>query len=381
MKRRATARILRALVGIVVIGLVGFVAFAQGQDIRLGVIAPLSGGGTSYGIGIKRGAEMAVGEINAAGGINGRQIKIYIVDDASNPAESVSAMQRLISQDHVDVIVGGWGSSQVLAHQATVERAGVPYIIVGATNPKITTTKNKWTFRVIKSDANQAVEIANAAVKTLNLKRIAVLYDSNDYGTGNKDVFVAALKKMGLEPVSVASYGTNDKDFTAQLSEVKAANPDGLAVFGTIPAAPAIMIQARQLGINAQFIGTGGLANEQLISLGGSAVEGTVLTTYFDSATTPDAQAWAKAYEAKYAGQSPPPRPILAAWEYRAIKQILAPCLEKVGTDKNAIRECLHNFNGKVIGFDQPVHFDDTNQLVQPTILVQVKDGKFVLYH
>jgi branched-chain amino acid transport system substrate-binding protein len=289
-------------------------------------------------------------------------------------------MQRLISQDQVDVIVGGWGSSQVLAHQATVERAGVPYIIVGATNPKITTKDNKWTFRVIKSDANQAVEIANAAVNTLGLKSIAVLYDSNDYGTGNKDVFVAALQGMGMEPVSVASYGTNDKDFTAQLSEVKAANPDGLAVFGTIPGAPAIMIQARQLGIDAQFIGTGGLANEQLIELGGDASEGTVLTTYFDSATTPDAEAWANQYEQKYAGQSPPPRPILAAWEYRAIKQIMAPCLEQSGTDKNAIRECLAGFDGKVIGFDEPVHFDDTNQLMQPTILVQVKDGKFALY-
>lgn len=353
---------------------------ANKGDIKLGVIAPLSGAGTSYGIGIKQGAEMAVDEINAAGGINGRKIKMITVDDATNPAESVTAIKRLIEHENVDVIVGGWGSSQVLAGQPVVEKAGVPYIIVGATNPKLTTEKNHWTFAVIKSDAIQAEEIANSAVKKLNFKKIAIIYDTNDYGTGNKDVFVASLKGMGVTPVTIESFKSDDKDFAAQLSKIKQFEPDAVAVFGTIPAAPAIMIQARNLGINAQFIGTGGLANEQLIALGGKAAEGTILTTYFHEDTNATSQEWSKKIMAKFAGANPAANPILSAWEYRSIKQILAPAIAKAGTDKEALRAAIKGFKGVVIGFDEEVYFNGKNQLVQPTVLIQVKDGKFKLF-
>ena len=126
-------------------------------------------------------------------------------------------MQRLVS-DGVDLIVGGWGSSQVLANMEVAERAGIPYIVVGATNPKITTDKNKWTYRVIFTDSVQAEQIADAAVEALKMKRIAVIHDANDYGVGNRDIFVASLKKLGIEPVDVMSYQSADKDFTAQLS-------------------------------------------------------------------------------------------------------------------------------------------------------------------
>ncbi len=364
-----------------IIGLAGCGGGGSTKDpIKLGVIAPLSGGGTSYGIGIKQGAEMAVDEINQAGGIKGRQIKLTVVDDASDPAQSVTAMQRLVEQEKVDVIVGGWGSSQVLAHQGTVEKAGVPYIIVGATNPKITREGNKWSFRVIQTDAIQAVEIANAAVNKLNLKKIAVIFDSNDYGTGNKDVFVKRLQELGMQPVAQESYKTNDKDFTAQLSKIKEANPDGLAVFGTIPAAPSIMTQARNLGITARFLGTGGLANEQLMGLGGKAVEGTVLTTYYHEDTDKDAGDWGKRYSEKYASSTTPPRPVLAAWEYRTIKQILVPVLNEAGTDKEKIRTALESFKGNVFGVADPVSFDKTHQLIQRSVLVEVKGSKFALF-
>lgn len=349
---------------------------AQAQDIKLGVVAGMSGPGTSYGIGIKQGAEMAVKEINAAGGIKGRKISLVIVDDASNPAQSVTAMQRLAS-DNVDLIVGGWGSSQVLANMEVAERAAIPYIVVGATNPKITTDKNKWTYRVIFTDTDQAEQIADAAVKRLGMKRIAVIHDANDYGVGNRDIFLASLKKLGVEPVAVVSYQSADKDFTAQLSRIREANPDGLAVFGTIPAAPAIMNQARDLGIKARFIGTGGLANENLMTLAPKASEGTVFTTYFHEDVDADAKAWAQRYVKEFSGGSQPPRPVLAAWEYRAIKYIAAPCLEQVGTDKEKMRQCIGAWKGKMFSVPGEAYFDKTGQLIQPSVLVEVGNGAF----
>lgn len=349
---------------------------ANAKTIKLGVIAGLSGPGTSYGIGIKRGAEMAIEEINAAGGINGDKIEMMLFDDGSNPAQSVTTMQRMINED-VDLIVGGWGSSQVLANMEVVERAGVPYIVVGATNPRITSDQNKWTFRVIFTDAIQATNLAKTALEKLGLKRIAIIHDLNDYGTGNKDVFVAALKENGVEPIEVQAFQNADKEFTAQLSQIKQAEPDAIAVFGTIPAAPAIMNQARDLGITAQFIGTGGLANENLISLAPAASDGTILTTYFHEDADEGAKAWAAKYTEKFAGESQPPRPILGAWEYRAIKYIAAPCLEQVGTDKDKLRECISAWKGQLFSVPGDAHFDATNQLMQETILVQVKGGNF----
>jgi branched-chain amino acid transport system substrate-binding protein len=349
---------------------------ANAQDIKMGVIAGMSGPGTSYGIGIRQGAEMAIKEINAAGGIKGRKISLVVVDDASNPAQSVTAMQRLASEG-VDLIVGGWGSSQVLANMEVAERSGIPYIVVGATNPKITTDRSKWTFRVIFTDSVQAEQIAEAAVKRLGMKRIAVIHDANDYGVGNRDVFQENLKKLGLDPVSVVSYQSSDKDFTAQLSRIREANPDGVAVFGTIPAAPAIMNQARDLGIKARFIGTGGLANENLMTLAPKASEGTVFTTYFHEDVDPEAKAWAERYVKEFSGGSQPARPVLAAWEYRAIKFIAQPCLESVGTDKEKLRQCVSGWKGKIFSVPGEAHFDKTGQLIQQSVLVEVRDGAF----
>jgi branched-chain amino acid transport system substrate-binding protein len=146
---------------------------ARADDIKLGLIAGMSGGGASYGASIQQGAEMALKEINDQGGIKGRRLVLDVADDASDPAQSVLAMQRLVN-DGVDLVVGGWGSSQVLANMAVAERAGLPYIVVGASNPRITTSRNKWTFRILTNDGGQATRLAEVAVKLLGMKRIAV---------------------------------------------------------------------------------------------------------------------------------------------------------------------------------------------------------------
>ncbi len=351
---------------------------ATAAEYTIGVIAGISGLGASYGTGIVQGAEMAVREINAAGGINGRQIKLVVVDDASSPARSAVVMRRLVTSG-VDLIVGGWGSPQVIANMDIVEQAGIPYIVVGATNPRITTAQNKWTFRVIQNDAAMNGQLARILVSDLGIKRIAVINDSNDYGTGNREVFVAALKEQAVKPVEMESYQTSDKDFSAQLGRIRAADPEAIAIFGTIPAAPAIMNQARELGLKARFVGSGGLANELLLSLAPSASNGTIMTTYFSEEADADAAAWADRYRREFSEAATPARPMLAAWEYRAVKGIVAPCLEHVGSDRIPLRDCIANWRGRVFGIPVDLHFDATGQLVQPPVVVAVRDGTFRL--
>lgn len=349
---------------------------AAEEDIVIGVIAGLSGAGTSYGTSIVQGAEMAVNEVNAAGGINGRKLKLRIVDDSSDQARSAIMMRRLVASNP-DVIIGGWGSAQVLAHLEFAENAAIPYIIVGATNPRIISTMNRWVFRVIQSDDRIAKQLAKQALKH-GLKRIAIMFDRNAYGRGNRDNFIAALKGLSNKPVIIQSYETNDKNFHKQLNKIKALKPDGIALFSTLPAAPLIMKQARELGIKARFIGTGGLANRNLITAAGLAAENTLLMSTFHKDVDARALDWNKRYYSRYKN-SKIVNPAGAVIEYAAIMDIAVPCLQSVGSRHSKLRNCIAGWHGKFLGLPADSSFDKSGQLISPPITVEIRDGIFHL--
>lgn len=345
-------------------------------EITIGVIAGLTRLGSTYGEGIVQGARMAVDEINAEGGINGNTVTLKIVDDASDPARSAIAMRRLVSAN-VDMIVGGWGSSQVFANLPVAEHAGIPYIVVGATNPRITSAQNMWTFRVIQSDSKLASQLADIATEKLKLKRIAVMSATNAYGIGNREEFLKRLSHNGLVPVQVETFTASDRVFKNQLQNIKNANPDGVAVFGTIPAAPLIIKQARELGIQARFLGTGGLANEKLIELAPVASEGTVLMGLFNENSDPEAQAWSNRFKERYKNETNASHPVLAAWEYRAIRYIAAPCLKDDHKKRKAVRDCIKNWKGELFGLTGTAFFNASGQLEQSPVVIEVRDGSF----
>jgi len=378
---RVQLRKIRHVVATIVFGAVFFFVYwfpmvAHADDIDLGVIAGISGLGSTYGKSIVQGAEMAVRDINGAGGINGRKVKLTIVDDASDPTRSAIAMRRLVSKN-VDLIVGGWGSSQVLVNLDISEQAGLPYIVVGATHPQITSLNNKWTFRVIQTDSVMATQLVHLAVNSLGLKRIAIINDSNAYGRGSRTVFAQALAQLGVKPVSAQSYRTFDKDFRPQLKRIQAANPDGIAIFGTVPAAPTIMNQARELGIKARFLGTGGLVNNALLTLAPKAAEGAILMSFFDESPNADAQAWNDRIKQELADSEDISATVLAKWEYHAIRNIAAPCIESVGTVQSRLRDCIAQWRGELFGLNGEVYFDELDQLVQPSVTVEIRNGTF----
>ena len=351
---------------------------AQAQDIKIGSVLALSGFGTSYGRSDAQAIEMAIKEINDAGGINGRKLVLDMVDDASDPAQSVLGMQRLVN-DNVDIVVGGWGSSMVLANMEVAERAGMPYIVVGASNPRITTSRNKWTFRILTNDVGHSLRIADIATNLLHLKKIAVMNDANDYGVGVRDIFIARLKELGQTPVDVESYHSTDKDFTAQLTHIAAANPDGIALAGTLPAVAAIMNQARDLGIEARFFGPAGLSDEAVIELAPEASQHAIATAYYFETLDPEAKAWNERFQAMFKNAAQKPRPSQAAPAYEGL-QMAADCLRSVGTDKDKLRLCLKAWHGTFFGLPKAVaHFDDTNQLIVPTVVVEVSGKNFAL--
>lgn len=346
------------------------------ENIVIGVISGLTGPGSSYGQGIVQGAQMAIDEINASGGINNKKLTLRIVDDTSEPARSAIVMRRLISSNP-DVIVGGWGSSQVLAHMDFAEQSAIPYIVVGATNPRIITAIDKWIFRVIPSDEIIVGKLVDYLIRK-GKKRIAVIHDRNAYGSSSSDIFLAALQRYNLEPAITQSYGTTDKKFQQQLARIKQSNPDSLVIFGTIPAAPLIMKEARAMKTTVPFYGTGGLINNYLISQAAEASEGTELFGFYHRELNDDVRAWHKRYLEIYADTANP-NPSNAIWEYSAIKNIVAPCLAQNEYTPVSIRNCIANWKGRFTGANGETYINTDGQLETKPVAVKVHQGTFQL--
>ena len=259
---------------------------------------------------------MAVRDINAAGGINGRKLSLVIADDAGDPARS-SIIMRKLARSGVAMVVGGWGSSQVLANLEIAEVSGMPYIVVGATNPRITSKRNAWTFRVIPSDRSLVKQLLQVA-QAQGHQNLSVIHDSTAYGRGSRDLLLTFLEERGIKPAVVQSYEPPRRDFTRHLQRIKELGPtDALVVFGTLPAVPLIIQQARAMGIKMPFLGTGGLANEALLTLPPDITRETVIAGFFSEDADTESVAWSQRFEREFANAKSPVRPVLAAWGYR----------------------------------------------------------------
>lgn len=345
-------------------------AAAAPTPFKVGTITPLTGGGAGAGIHIKNGAEMAVDEINAAGGVGGHPIQLIVVDDAGIPAQSVSAANKLVYQDKVDFLIGGNISSTVLAHMEVTERAGVPYIATTSSNPQITRPTNKWTVRLHQNDNIQSVHLADYLVKELKKTKIAVLYDSGDYGVACKVVFNQRLKELGLEPSIQLGFNWGDKDFMSQLIRIKEKSPEVVALFGQQAEAAIITNQMRQIGMDSLIATTGGFVVPKYIELAPGTSEGAIgITTFTPFSDDPAAKKFTEDYQKRFNTI-----PTHHAWNtYEAFKYILKPLVDKNGTNKAKLNKALHAFKWTALG--NAKYFDKEGQVIMPSIFIQVQNG------
>ena len=345
--------------------------------IKIGIVAPLSGSSAMVGDTEVKGVELAVDEINAAGGINGRKLEIVKADDEQNPAKSVSAVNKLVHQDKVNAVIGTVNSSAVLADMQVTKAAKIPQITPIGSNNKITHSGNPWIFRLQASDEMQASAVTNYAINQLKKKKIAIMYQSDDYGTGGKDVIVNLLKKKGIEPAAVESFVPDAKDMTAQLLKVKNSGAEVLIMWTMYEQGALIAKQAKQLGLNTQLMGGGGLTNSQLISLAGDSVYGLLNSqTFFPDETkaTPVAAKFMKNYKSKF-NQIPDSN---AAMSYDSMV-ILGNAMKKAGKDLKSddIRKNIaatKNFNA-VTG---NITIDKNGDANRDILIVKINDqGKY----
>jgi branched-chain amino acid transport system substrate-binding protein len=325
--------------------------------IPFGLTTPMTGGLALLGVQARNGAEFAVDEINAAGGIAGKKLALTTEDTGASSTDALNAMNRIIDGKPL-VIMSSMISPHVFAQTDSVNKSETPFV-VGATNAKVTAQGSKWLFRIHAHDGQLAELIPEYLVKSIKKTKPGILVVADDYGLGASKGIQAALGKLGVTPVAVASYAPSDKDMSAQLLEIKDKGADSLILFGRPADITLVLKHAGDLGIKLPAIGnTSVVAETTLANLsaeeadGNYAIGGQIPQT----STDPKIQDWAKRVQAKYKV----PADNFAVAYYDSI-YLLKSIIEKVGCDKPAIRDGLaatKDWKGMLISYQADANGD-----------------------
>ena len=349
------------------------------NDIRIGVLNEMTGGNATFGTSAANGAKMAIKEANAKGGVLGKQIQGIYADNKSEPSESANAMTKLLTQDRVVAVTGIFSSSNAIAASSVAEANKVPFLAVGATNPKVTVDEKNGkvkenTFRICFIDPFQGTVGANFVLDTLKLKKAVILVDnSSDYSKGLSAFFKDAFTKGGGAIVAEEAYLQKDQDFKTILTKVKALNPDVIYVPGYYEEVGKIVKQARELGMNQPVVGGDGWDSPKLVEVGtADALNNTFFTNHYSPDDTSEAsKAFVEAYKKEY-GQAPDAMAVLS---YDATNVLLDAIKRADSTDPEKIRVALaatKNYPA-VTG---ATTLNDSHDAVKNAVIIEMKDGK-----
>jgi len=258
---------------------------AQAQ-VKVGVGAPMTGGSAAFGAQFKQGVEQAVEDINAAGGILGQKVVLYVGDDRADPKEGVSVANKFAA-DGVKFVIGHFNSGVTIPSSDVYMENGMLVITPGATNPKVT-DRGMWNvFRVCGRDDQQGSAAGAIIADKFKGKRVAIIHDKTTYGQGLAEETRKAMNAKGLRAVMFEGVNKDDKDFTALVSKIKGANADLIYWGGLHDTAGLIVRQMRDQGVKAPLMGGDGMADEEFAAIAGPGAEGTLMTFTPDPRTNP----------------------------------------------------------------------------------------------
>lgn len=359
----------------IVLTLASHVCSAQ-QVVKIGVSAPLTGNGAANGKDIENGVRLALEEANTQRiKLGGQEVRFELdsVDDQGDPRIGVQVAQKLVD-DGVVAVVGYYNSGVALPSAPIFAKAGIPLIDPAATNPAITRQGLKNVFRIIATDAQNSGNAGKYAVNVTKAQRIAVMDDRTAFGQGAADEFKKAVQGAGGK--IVASEFTNDKavEFNAQLTTIKAANADLLYFAGLNNQAALVTKRMKQLGMRAQFVGSGGIADSIFISVAGTAAEGAMAWEYGRPVESlPQGRAFAEKFKKRFGANTLTYAPFAydCAW-------VAIDAMKQANSAKpDVFMPVLHAT--KYDGITGKIEFDESGDLKRPTsTLYQVKNAKWV---
>jgi branched-chain amino acid transport system substrate-binding protein len=346
------------------------------DKILVGEYGSMSGSEATFGLSTHEGIMLAVDQINSAGGVLGKQIEVTSEDDRGSQDEAVTVVKKLINRDHVIAVLGEVASTNSLAGGAVCQNAQVPMISPSSTNPHVTQDKD-YVFRTCFIDDFQAGVGATFAKKQ-NWTNVALLTAmDSDYSKGLANFFRDDFTKAGGTLVADESYSKNDRDFRAQLTKIKAANPQAVYLPGYYTQVVLILRQARDLGLTVPFFGGDGWDSEETLKLG-SIANGCYFTNHYSpDEKRPEVQEFVTAYEAKYKNPdgSPKTPDAMAVTGYDAAK-VLADSIKRAGTtDSKALRDAIASTKD-FHGASGIITIDENRNARKPIVILEIQDGK-----
>jgi branched-chain amino acid transport system substrate-binding protein len=350
---------------------------AAGDTIKIGFMGALTGDVAMFGKPTLEGMKMAAEEINAAGGVNGKKIEIVEADNRGDKQEGASVAQKLISRDNVVAILGDptTGISKVVAPIA--QKAGVVMLSAGATGPGLVEVGD-FIFRDTLLDSVAIPACIDYFAKDMKYKKVAVITsDNNDYSVGLSQTFRDAAKGKGIEIVSDEKVKDGDKDFSAQVTNIKAKKPDVIFFSGYYTEGALIMKEARKQGLKANMFGGDGLFSPEFIKLGGDAVEGSMSALGFSpEQATPETAKFIESFKKKFNGALPG---LFDAQGYDGM-MMLADAMKRANSiDPKVFKDALAKTKD-FKGVSGTITIRANREPIKsPLALLAVKGGQFVL--
>ncbi len=344
-------------------------AAAPGGDLRIAVVGPMSGDAAQYGQDFTRGAELAAARINAAGGVNGRQLKIVPFDDRNDTTESANVAQKLTADPGIVASMGHFTSSTVYAAMPIYKANQLPLVVISASDPKITQQGNEWVFRVSPTNDIGSQAMADLITKKLGLTKVAAAYLNTDFGKAENGYFVERIQANGGTVVLNEAYQPDARDFTSTIIKLKGAAPEAVYLSSYYSDAVLLIKQAKAAGLETRWFASGAIISPGFVEVGGPAVEGVVTDRVAQG------QLWdevARAYQEKY-GQPASPFVVYANSATLAI----AEAASTSGPTRAGIRDGLTKLKELPTGVGA-LTFDANRQAIyQQFDYLVVRNGRF----
>ncbi|MDR3324395.1 MAG: ABC transporter substrate-binding protein [Spirochaetaceae bacterium] len=346
-----------------------------GDDVKIGFVGPLSGDVAVYGVDCLNGARLAVDEVNASGGVLGKQIVLVAEDDEGNPEKTVNVYTLLTTRDGIGLMIGSLTSGCTIAITSKAQDQGVLLIAPAATNPKVTDAGD-YIFRACFIDPFQGTVGGLFAARDLGSRRAAVIFDNgNDYSVGLKDNFVLAFAGNGGALVGEEAYITGDKDFNAQITKIRSVNPDVVYIPDYYSTVALIAKQLRAQGVDTPIVGADGW-DGLTENAGDEVLNGFYSNHYAADSDNPRVVAFVSGYKAKYGGSVPTS---FGALGYDSVYLMRDAIAAAGGTDAAAVKTALAATDGDYM--TGRYTFDAHRDPIKSAVIVELakgEDGKLV---
>ena len=346
---------------------------AAAEPIKIGVINMLTGPFAEGGSFQVNGLQLALEDVNKAGGILGHPVELRTEDNASTNPGTVLAFSKLFTDPAIKAIVGPIASTQIQAASPAIAKAGIPTMI-GGTDPSLTRVNNKWVFRARPNDLYSSKVIADFGVNTLKLKKWAIVHATDAFGQGGAKALTEALQALGVTPILDQGYTSNTQDFAPIVLAIKKSGAEVLGTYMTVPADQAIFAkQLRQLGVNIQWVGSPTTAAVTTRNLAGEALYGSYAVADFNAEANEAAREFTKRYRERF-GIYPDN---FASWSYDAL-HILALAMNNANsTEPEAVRKAILAIKGYQ-GLEGTYEFDARGDGLHGYNVVRNEGGKIV---